>query len=82
LAGRTVFRRETPAGRSFSVAFHLGRRVWRVKAGVDDRIYEAPRLREAVADAFGDAEDAPWIAALEQEVAAAAGVSSDLPPRR
>jgi hypothetical protein len=72
-----TFRRETPDGRAIVVAFHLPRRVWRAKESGNTFLYEAPRLRDAVADAAGDDPDASWIRTLEAEVAAASGIASE-----
>jgi hypothetical protein len=70
-----IFRRESPDGRVFVVAFHLPRRVWRAKESGSAFFYEAPRLRDAIADAAGDDPDASWIRTIETELAAASGVA-------
>ena len=75
-AGR-ISRHETPDGREIVVAFHLPRRVWRAKEIGNTSVYEAPRLRNAVADATGDAPDSSLIRTLEAEVTAAYGIASE-----
>jgi hypothetical protein len=74
-----IFRRESPDGRVFVVAFHLPRRVWRAKESGSSFLYEAPRLRDAIADAAGDDPDASWIRRIEAEVTVASGRASESP---
>jgi hypothetical protein len=78
-AAGSTFRRETPDGRAIVVAFHLPRRAWRAKETGSDLLYEAPRLRDAVADAAGDAPEASWILTLEAEVTTASGMARHSP---
>jgi hypothetical protein len=75
-AGST-FRRETPDGRAIVAAFHFPRRPWRAKESGSDLVCEAPRLRDAVADAVDDDPDASWIRTLEAEITAASGKATE-----
>jgi hypothetical protein len=61
------------------VAFHFSRRVWRAKESGSTFLCEAPRLRDAVADAVGDDPDVSWIRSLEAELIAASVMASELP---
>jgi hypothetical protein len=76
-AAGITFRHETPDGRAIVVAFHLLRRLWQAKESGSTFHYEAPRLRDAVADAVSDNPGAPWILTLEAEVTAASGMASE-----
>jgi hypothetical protein len=70
-----VFRRETPDARDIFIAFDFPRRVWRAKQAGSRFSYEAPSLRDAVADAAGHDPDASWIRTLEAEVSTASGMA-------
>lgn len=74
-----TFRRETPDGRVVVVAVYFPRRVWRAKESGSAFLYEAPRLRDAIADALGDDPNASWIRTLAAEVTAASGMASESP---